>query len=160
MGPDISQGRFPANLILDEKAAEMLDAESTTSVTGKRTKNFDSKPKGIVNYGGGLRLNEYTDKGGASRFFYCAKTSKKDRNSNGVVENIHPTCKPQKLMQYLCKLVTPPNGTILDPFMGSGSTGVSALSLGYSFFGIEKDKEYFEIAKKRIEHAKNKTDNN
>jgi DNA modification methylase len=62
----------------------------------------------------------------------------------------HPTVKPQKLMQYLIRMITPPNGTVLDPFMGSGSTCIAAKSLGFNFIGIEKEKEYFEIAEKRL----------
>jgi len=68
-------------------------------------------------------------------------------------QNTHPTVKPLALMRYLCKLVTPPQGTILDPFTGSGSTGVAAIQEGYSFVGIELDNEYAEIAKRRIEAA-------
>jgi len=67
--------------------------------------------------------------------------------------NIHPTLKAIKLMSYLCKLITPVNGVILDPFMGSGSTGVSAVKEGFGFIGIELDPEYFEIAKARIENV-------
>jgi site-specific DNA-methyltransferase (adenine-specific) len=64
--------------------------------------------------------------------------------------NHHPTVKPTDLMRYLCRLVTPPNGVILDPFMGSGSTGKAAKLEGFQFIGIELDKAYFEIASKRI----------
>lgn len=67
-----------------------------------------------------------------------------------VSGNFHSTVKPQKLMRYLCRLVTPPGGVILDPFMGSGSTGLAAKSEGFKFVGIERETEYFEIAKKRI----------
>lgn len=125
----------------------------------------------------------------AARFFYCAKTSIKDRNegcamfepqvgpkqmqdgsqgkirSNGTVikdsikhHNHHPTVKPTSLMQYLCRLVTPKDGIILDPFCGSGSTGKAAILEGFNFVGIEKEAEYAEIAKKRCEHAQNRTD--
>ena len=65
-------------------------------------------------------------------------------------KNIHPTVKPIELMKYLCRLVTPKGGTILDPFMGSGSTGMAAKDEGFEFIGIEQEKEYFEIAKQRI----------
>ena len=84
--------------------------------------------------------------GEAARYFYCAKASKKDRG-NG---NNHPTVKPTDLMRYLCRLVTPPGGTILDPFMGSGSTGKAAGLENFSFVGIEKEQSYLEIAEKRI----------
>lgn len=110
-----TQGRWPANVILDEEAGKLLDEQSES----------------------------------ASRFFYCAKASKKERGEG----NIHPTVKPIKLMEYLIKLVTPPNGTVLDPFMGSGSTGIAAKNLGFNFVGMELSKEYFEIAKRRIENT-------
>lgn len=90
---------------------------------------------------------------GQTRFLYCPKASKSDRNS-GLPEgekSSHPTVKSTALMQYLIKLVTPPGGTVLDPFMGSGSTGVAAKALGFGFVGIEREHDYFEIAKKRIE---------
>lgn len=87
--------------------------------------------------------------GEQSRFFYCAKASKKDRSEN----NNHPTVKPTDLMRYLCRLVTPPDGTILDPFMGSGSTGKAATLEGFDFIGIERDKDYYEIAITRIKVA-------
>ena len=114
--------------------------------------------------------------GTAARFFYCAKASKKDRDegledmpsqmaggvsgrADGTLgsitmsRNVHPTVKPTTLMRYLCRLITPPNGTILDPFAGSGSTGKAAKMEGFNFVGIEREKEYCKIAKKRIESA-------
>jgi site-specific DNA-methyltransferase (adenine-specific) len=114
----------------------------------------------------------------AARFFYCAKTSKKDRNEGcdeleqkqthnrkpdgkstfeksdrQPSQNNHPTVKPTDLMRYLCRLVTQPNGVVLDPFMGSGSTGKAAIIEGFQFIGIERDESYFEIARSRIETA-------
>ena len=65
-------------------------------------------------------------------------------------KNVHPTVKPVELMKYLCRLVTPKGGTVLDPFMGSGSTGMAAKDEGFEFIGIEKEKEYYEIAEQRI----------
>ena len=92
---------------------------------------------------------EATDLLGASaRFFYCAKASKADRG-----ENHHPTVKPTDLMRYLCRLVTPPSGIVLDPFMGSGSTGKAAMLEGFAFVGIEREEEYINIAKARIQSA-------
>ena len=109
-----------------------------------------------------------------ARFFYCAKASKSDRNEGTeglplvrrtdgrktehhvpnlrttIAANHHPTVKPTALMQYLCRLVTPPGGVVLDPFMGSGSTGKAALRENFDFIGIEREKEYFEIALRRI----------
>ncbi|HML25634.1 MAG TPA: site-specific DNA-methyltransferase, partial [Methanomethylovorans sp.] len=90
--------------------------------------------------------NQHGDEGSASRFFYCAKASKKDRGEG----NNHPTVKPTDLMRYLCKLVTPPKGVILDPFMGSGSTGKAAILEGFDFLGVEINPEYFAVAEERI----------
>jgi DNA modification methylase len=86
------------------------------------------------------------------RYFYCPKASKKDRDEG----NIHPTVKPTDLMKYLIRLVTPKDGIVLDPFMGSGSTGKAAMQEGMWFVGIEREKEYYEIAKQRIEHEMDK----
>ena len=83
----------------------------------------------------------------AARFFYCAKASKADRGG----DNTHPTVKPTDLMRYLCRLVTPPGGVVLDPFMGSGSTGKAAVLEGFRFIGIERETEYIEIARGRIQ---------
>lgn len=90
--------------------------------------------------------------GAAARFFYCAKASKKDRGDG----NTHPTVKPTDLMAYLCRLVTPPGGVVLDPFMGSGSTGKAAVREGFRFIGIEMDAEYLAIAEARIAHEAEK----
>jgi DNA modification methylase len=81
-----------------------------------------------------------------ARYFYCPKVSKCERGE----DNTHPTVKPQELMKYLCRLVTPKGGIVLDPFMGSGSTGMAAKDEGFDFIGIEQEKEYFEIAESRI----------
>ena len=88
------------------------------------------------------------DSGSAARFFYCAKASREDRGDNN-----HPTVKPTALMRYLCRLVTPPGGVVLDPFTGSGSTGKAALLEGFRFVGIERETEYVEIARARIAAA-------
>jgi DNA modification methylase len=85
------------------------------------------------------------DLGGKERYFYCPKVSRKERSGN-----THPTVKPVDLMAWLCRLITPPGGTVLDPFMGSGSTGVAAIREGARFIGAEINPEYFEIAKGRI----------
>ncbi|MFZ8927501.1 MAG: DNA methyltransferase, partial [Candidatus Nanopelagicales bacterium] len=85
----------------------------------------------------------------AARFFYCAKASKADRGEG----NAHPTVKPTDLMRYLCRLVTPPGGLVLDPFMGSGSTGKAAVLEGFRFLGIEREESYLAIAKARIDAA-------
>ena len=125
----------------------LLDEQSGISITGA------SKPKRKYdggNLGGGNAIKDYpSSKGGASRFFYVAKTSKKERNLT-IDNNNHPTVKPIKLMSYLCKLITPPNGVILDPYMGSGSTGIAALINDFNFIGIEMDTNYYDIAQGRI----------
>ncbi len=137
----LNKGRFPANVILDEEAGCMLDEQQE----------------------------------GVSRFFYCAKASKKERNiglddvepttvddgRNKPIDNpflrgktprqnTHPTVKPVKLMEYLITLITPPNGVVLDPFFGSGTTGIAAVNLGFNYIGIELDEQYVEIARRRI----------
>lgn len=146
-----TQGRFPANLVLSEgEAVEMLDAQS-----GKlhARGNIGKSKGGKGLYGHGPCQNEFGagDSGGASRFFYVAKISKSERNAGA--DNTHPTVKPKKLMAYLIRMVTPPGGTVLDPFMGSGSTGVAAIDAGFKFVGVEQDEEYFKIAQKRIAHV-------
>ena len=83
-----------------------------------------------------------------AKYFYCPKTSKSERNN--ADKNTHPTVKPVELMKYLCRLVTPKGGVVLDPFMGSGSTGMAAKDEGFDFIGIEKDEEYFKICESRI----------
>lgn len=87
--------------------------------------------------------------GEAARFFYCAKAAKSDRDEG----NIHPTVKPTELMRYLVRLVTPKGGVVLDPFMGSGSTGKAAVLEGFGFVGIERELEYKRIAENRIKLA-------
>lgn len=143
--PNSAVGRFPANLILDEVAAEMLDEQTGTLISGKP----GIRKKDWSGYATGLKKLEketgFGDSGGASRYFYCAKVSPSERG-----DSFHPTMKPQKLMQYLIRLITPPGGTVLDPFMGSGSTGLAAKTLGLDFVGIEKEREYVDIAIKRI----------
>ena len=84
--------------------------------------------------------------GHATRYFYIPKASKKDRGEG----NTHPTVKPTDLMKYLVRLITPKGGIVLDPFMGSGTTGVAAKSEGFSFLGIEREPDYLEIARTRI----------
>lgn len=147
-GPQTVSGRFPANLVHD----------------------------------GSDEIQEVF--GGASRFFYCSKASKKDREEglNGVganlaptmgngiggkehdpetatpKKNFHPTVKPTELMRYLCRLITPPGGTVLDPFMGSGSTGKAAMLEGFNFIGVDLSQEYVDISRARIEHARNQAE--
>jgi site-specific DNA-methyltransferase (adenine-specific) len=163
------KGRWPANVIHDG-SDEVLDAfpnapgQMASTSSSRKTQNVygemrrgngrenepsaDSDNDGAVGFKmkpGARRL----DSGSAARFFYCAKASKKDRGEG----NVHPTVKPTDLMRYLVRLVTPPNGTVLDPFMGSGSTGRGAVLEGFNFIGIEMSTEYMDIADARIAAA-------
>jgi site-specific DNA-methyltransferase (adenine-specific) len=144
-------GRWPANLIHDGSEEVVGLFPQTTSGKMKPTHTNAARSVYGQNAADGYTTMEtYGDSGSAARFFYCAKASKRDRDEG----NNHPTVKPTDLMRYLCRLVTPPNGTILDPFTGSGSTGKAAMLEGFQFIGIEREAEYVEIAKARIEAAK------
>jgi hypothetical protein len=140
-------GRWPANLIHDGSD----EVVAGFPVTGA-AKSGVRDPNGSMGYHGGASglpgvVSGYDDNGGsAARFFYCAKASKSDRGEG----NSHPTVKPTDLMRYLVRLVTPPGGVVLDPFMGSGSTGKAAKLEGFQFVGIEREAEYLEIAQARI----------
>lgn len=179
-----NEGRWPANFIhdgSDEVVAFFPDSKSTS---GKKQPNntnnevysgtWDAQPD---------KVSGFDDSGSAARFFYCAKTSKRDRNegldefeakrdhdgradgkvggdnprnrTNAEKLNHHPTVKPTSLMQYLVRLVTPQGGTVLDPFMGSGSTGKACAYEGFEFIGIDQSAEYVEIARARIAFAQN-----
>ena len=182
------KGRFPANI--------MHDGSDVVQDIFPNTKSSPVGFKGVGwKHSGNTKdemtdlqyQNSFNDEGSASRYFYCPKVSKSERNKgldNFKIEktkggggtsnntwyeddvnaasgkfgsekapskNIHPTVKPQKLMQYLCRMVTPKGGIVLDMFMGSGSTGMAAKDEGFDFIGIEKEKEYFKIAEARIE---------
>jgi DNA modification methylase len=181
-GTPIDAGRFPANFIHDGSDEVVALFPDGKSVSGKKQPNntnnkvysgtWNSQPE---------KIGGFDDSVSAARFFYCAKASKRDRNegldgfeakrdhdgradggvggdnprnrTNDAKLNYHPTVKPTDLMQYLCRLITPPNGTILDPFLGSGSTGKAAMYEGFNFVGIELTQEYLPIAKARIEFA-------
>jgi site-specific DNA-methyltransferase (adenine-specific) len=146
-------GRWPANVTLDEEAAEALDAQSGTSKSRASGYDFadsgnDNPTRIAHNIKSGIH---FADTGGASRFFYVAKPSTKERNA-GLETNAHPTVKPIALMRYLCRLITPPGGIILDPFCGSGTTGCAAVLEGFGFVGIEMDAEHVATAEARIAH--------
>jgi site-specific DNA-methyltransferase (adenine-specific) len=180
-------GRWPANFIHDgsDEVVGVFPADGKPATGVIKISSGKKSGEGTWAGGGMQRagaentgVRDFGDTGSASRFFYCAKASKRDRDEglegfevktvtsnlntkNGAGErldgmptakraNIHPTVKPTDLMRYLCRLITPPNGVILDPFMGSGSTGKAALLEGFSFIGCELSPEYFEIAKARI----------
>ena len=138
------RGRFPANVMHD--GSDVIVDEFPEGAKGSTT----PRNRGTVGMFGmpNDATSEYGDEGSAARFFYCPKTSKSERH--GGDKNTHPTVKPVELMKYLCRLVTPKGGTVLDPFMGSGSTGMAAKDEDFDFIGIEKEKEYFEIAESRI----------
>lgn len=188
---DSGQGRFPANIILDEYTAELLDEQSgiSKSVSANRGLRYSGNHGGLAGelkqYKEGTDgVRGHSDIGGASRFFYVAKASKRDRNegldelplgdrvfmgsggrtmkegvwveTNSVPQqrqNFHPTVKPTALMQYLIRLVTPENGVVLDPFVGSGSTGKAAILENKRFIGIELTAEYLPIIEGRLKHA-------
>jgi len=139
----LTQGRFPANLIHDG-SQEVLDLFPESKSGGAIKAPTTSK--GIWGGADQQKWDGFKDSGSAARFFYCPKASKKDRNEG----NNHPTVKPTALMSYLCRLITPTGGVVLDPYMGSGSTGKAAVREGFSFVGIELDPDYYEICKARI----------
>lgn len=177
---DTTGGRWPSNIMHDgsEQVQSIFPETSSTEVSRQRTH------KGIWSAGELAESEQlmpaYGDQGNASRYFYCAKTSKDERNSGlhgrpqgqyssdgrekeienayqrnkSVSANTHPTVKPVELMRYLVRLVTPKGGLVLDPFMGSGSTGMGAREEDFRFIGIEKEEEYYEIAKARIKNVK------
>lgn len=194
------KGRFPANTILTYDESDFYEVcggfPDTKSSGGKVSMpKMNSKSDGINIYNFGKKNaerleNDYVapgDSGSASRYFYCAKASKKDRDEglddfeaiNGgsynfrqdgsldgkipLKRNTHPTVKPTDLMQYLIRLVTPAGGTVLDPFNGSGSTGKAVMyenkerNKNYKYIGIELTEEYLPIAKARIEYVCNLT---
>ena len=151
---DSTKGRYPSNLIHDGSEEVVSLFPDSLGAGGslprvKITGYGDGIGTGISEYLGGDRIPFDSGTGSAARFFYCTKANKKDREEG----NGHPTVKPTELMKYLIKLVTPKDGVVLDPFMGSGSTGKAAKVLGYSFIGIEREEEYFKIAEKRITNA-------
>jgi len=172
-------GRFPANFIHDgsDEVVALFPANAGGGFGKRGALNGGATEWGFK---GEMQEVGYGDSGSAARFFYCAKASKKDRNEgldgfeekrssgygydhglgnagegmfkdrNPIKQNYHPTVKPTSLMQYLVRLVTPPNGIVLDPFLGSGSTGKAAMYEGFNFVGIELTPEYLPIAKARI----------
>lgn len=148
-------GRWPANLIHDgsDDVLKQFPEGSFNKAGVFASEQGAGWRGGSNNIGrnadGTCDVFGYGDSGSAARFFYCAKASKADRD----VGNSHPTVKPTDLMRYLVRLVTPPGGTVLDPFAGSGSTGKAAVLEGFEFVGIELSEDYAEIARSRIERA-------
>ena len=190
-------GRFPANTILtyDETNFDEVCGGFPNTKSQKRDSRYNKQTEYTNTYtpvkSDYRDDNTYGDSGSASRYFYNAKASKRDRDE-GLEEfeqskvndgrkkdadnafqrgatlrhNIHPTVKPTNLMQYLVRLVTPKNGTILDPFNGSGSTGKAVMyenkdrKKNYKYIGIELSEEYLEISKARIEYVCNLKEEN
>lgn len=185
------EGRWPANLIHDGSEEVVSQFPYSKSGSMKKAYKYTNNGYSLGKPTGETKQIHDANEGSASRFFYCAKVSKSERNeglddledkmvgmSNGAqihgegydkgqgiglnvvkaMKNHHPTVKPIKLMSYLCNLITPPNGIVLDPFMGSGSTGIAAIKEGFDFIGMEMDDQYFEIATKRIEHQTGKVE--
>jgi site-specific DNA-methyltransferase (adenine-specific) len=176
-------GRFPANFIHDgsDEVLQLFPDSKGGTYPAKRGHAVNTAFASGQETEGGFR--KMGDDGSAARFFYCAKANKTDRNegldgfepkrdadriatdgvggenprnrTNTAKLNHHPTVKPTTLMRYLCRLITPPGGTILDPFTGSGSTGKAAALEGFNFIGIELDPDYIAIAEARIQHAYN-----
>jgi site-specific DNA-methyltransferase (adenine-specific) len=176
------QGRWPANVLFDEEAAEMLDEQTGILTSGSIGLLNHTKSNDIYGHFHKANINQFfANSGGASRFFYCAKASTAERNEGleglpcksrqqdgdpanwdlssekiraGLTTkpqmNHHPTVKPLKLLDYLIKLITPKDGIVLDPFVGSGSTLIAAKHLGLNAIGIEKQKEYCDIAIARL----------
>jgi hypothetical protein len=129
--------------LLDEQAGERGDFMPRGAQSGRRqTGNVYGKHEEST-------FASYGDSGGASRFFFCSKASKAERGEG----NRHPTVKPLALCQWLCRLVSSPGDTILDPFQGSGTAGLAALSQGRRYVGIEKEPDYHAIAVRRLTEA-------
>lgn len=151
-----SHGRWPANLIHDgseEVRAAFPDLGKAGQHVGR---NRDGEVHNAIYGARKVEAKDagYSDSGSAARFFYCAKASKQDRNEGlGDNKNHHPTVKTTDLMRYLCRLVTPPGGLIIDPWAGSGSTGKAAVMEGFRFIGIESEESYCRIAEARIRAA-------
>ena len=152
-----SAGRFPANVLLDEHAAKEMDEQSGVLKSGGANKGASGSPGSATGFSRGGEFSAHNDSGGASRFFpvfkYQAKAPKRERP---VIEREdgskiqHPTVKPVALMEWLVTLITPPGGTVLDPFAGSGTTLQAAINKGFQPIGIEQDSDYIKLIKKRL----------
>ena len=160
-----TQGRFPANTILtydETDYDEVCGGFPTGGKNGSISKRYKMNNQVYGEYGYCNTWEAYEDSGSASRYFYNAKASRKDRDE-GLEDrkNIHTTVKPTSLMQYLVRLVTPKGGIILDPFNGSGSTGKAVMyennerDANYKYIGIELNEEYLDISKARIDYVNN-----
>jgi site-specific DNA-methyltransferase (adenine-specific) len=136
----------------DIRVIEVNDNPSLESGEDKYSDKINAN--GLFGFGGKPLKEKSSNEGSAARFFYCAKPSPKERNCGLEDKNTHVTVKPIKLMEWLVTLVTTQESIVLDPFMGSGTTGIACKNLRRTFVGIEMVDEYFEIAKARIENYK------
>jgi len=139
-------GRWPANVLLDEQAGEMLGESKRFFYVAKASKG--ERNAGCEDLDVGI-VNKSCPPGSAG-----SNSPRAGAGRTGLTQNIHPTVKPAKLMEYLIRLITPPGGIVLDPFMGSGTTGIAAKRLGFNFVGCEIDPQYMTIAEKRIAAVK------
>lgn len=147
-------GRWPANVILDESQAEVLDEQS-----GDTTRYFQAPRQGDGKSIDGSVFGQhagdgigYNDTGGASRYFYVAKADATERpRVNGTA---HPTVKPLSLMRWLVRLVTPPGGTVLEPFAGSGTTVEACIVEGFDCIAIEREADYLPLIRQRIDRRR------
>jgi DNA modification methylase len=155
-----TQGRYPANIILDGSDSveglfpetQARQASQASQASQRRKVKYETMGKLSLERPAWNAVEDYA--GSASRYFYHAKASKADRDEGVNGMNTHATVKPTQLMRYLVKLITPQGGLVLDPFMGSGSTGKACMLEGFNFVGMELSEEYVKIAEARIEHAR------
>jgi site-specific DNA-methyltransferase (adenine-specific) len=144
-------GRYPANIILDIEAAQMLDEEvGETSSAASKEYHGSYGEESIIIDGESHPGNQYGDTGGPSRFFYTSKASKSERTMNEKINNPHPTVKPVDLMAYLVGLVTAEGQKVCDPFLGSGTTLLACEQENRVGYGSDMSKEYCDIATKRL----------
>ena len=163
LNPVKAEGRHPANIILDSVSAELLDQQAPKVGSAfKATRKKDTtggSGASWVKAGGNTKGEDnghYDELGGASRFYYHSKISTKERNwGMGKEKNTHPTVKPVSLMRYLVRLITPEGETVLDPFMGSGSTGMACALTDNDFIGFDLNQTYCDTAEKRINYVIN-----
>ena len=152
-------GRWPANVLLDQHAAAWVDEQSGVTKSSVRPATGGPIFKSSQSFkGGGEQVDigdrGHADQGGASRFFYTAKAPKRERPSYTTEDGQtvqHSTVKPLAIMRWLLRLVTPPGGTVLDPFAGSGTTIEAALIEGFNPIGIEMEPDYLPLIQQRID---------
>lgn len=154
-----ANGRWPANVIHDGSECIVekfpITGKSNDAPRHNKASQFEAGGKITFKMKANTLEGGYSDSGSAARYFYCAKPSKAEKNAglDDSEKNNHPTVKPLKLMKYLCRLITPKSGIVLDPFMGSGTTGISAIQENFEFIGIEQEADFIDISKARLKHA-------